>query len=74
MLYVIKKPGFISEILGRTIRGEKEWMRTSEIAGRYGQESHFAETNIRKYEYEENGRQIIRKCKILKQNVVLDIT
>ena len=49
-------------------------MRTSEIAGRYGQENHFAETNIIKYyKYEEDGRHIIRKCEILKHNVFLDI-
>ena len=74
MFYVIKKPGFISEILGRTRRGEKGWMRTSEIAGCYGREDHFEVKHIRNYDkYEENGRQIIRKCEILKQTILLDI-
>ena len=74
MFYVITKTGFISEILGRTRRGEKGWMRTSGIAGRYGREIHFETKNIRKYNrYEENGTQIIRKREILKQNVFLDI-
>ena len=73
MFYVIKKTGFISEILGRTRRGEKGWMRTSGIAGRYGRECHFEEQEVRNYKYEENGRQIIRKCEILKQTICLDI-
>ena len=72
MFYVIQKTGFISEILGRTRRGEKGKMRTSEIAGRYGREDHFEVKNIRNYKYEENGRQIIRKCDILKQIICLD--
>ena len=34
----------------------------------------FRKTKIRNYDkYEENGRQIIRKCEILKQKVVWDI-
>ena len=49
-------------------------MRTSGIAGRYGREIHFAaKQNINNYKYEENGKQIIRKCEILKQTVFLDI-
>ena len=67
MFYVITKTGFISEILGRTRRGEKGWMRTSGIAGRYGLENHFEEKHIIKYyKYKENGRQVIRKCDIFK--------
>ena len=74
MFYVINKPGFISEILGRTRRGEKGWTRTSGIAGRYGRENHFEEKQFRTYhKYEEHGRHIIRKCEILKQIFVLDI-
>ena len=74
MFYVKKTPGFISEILGRTRRGEKGWMRTSGVAGRYGRESHFEEEKVRNYDkYAENGRQIIRKYEILKQNICLDI-
>ena len=74
MFYVIQKPGFISEILGRTRRGEKGWTRTSGIAGRYGREIHFEEEKVRNNDkYEENGRQIIRKCEILKQTIFLDI-
>ena len=73
MFYVINKPGFISGILGRTRRGEKGWMRTSGIAGRYGRENHFEIKKIMKYnKYEENGKQIIRKYEILKQIFVLD--
>ena len=49
-------------------------MRTSGIAGRYGRENHFEEEKFRNYDkYEENGRQIIRKCEILKQTICLDI-
>ena len=34
----------------------------------------FRRKKVRNYDkYEENGRQIIRKCEILKQNVFLDI-
>ena len=73
MFYVIKKTGFISEILGGTRRGEKGRTRTSGIAGRYGREGHFEVKKARTYyKYEENGRQIIRKCEILKQRVFLD--
>ena len=50
MFYIIKKTGFISEILGRTRRGEKGWMRTSGIARRYGREDHFEENKFRKYD------------------------
>ena len=47
----------------------------SGIAGRYGRESHFEENKVRQYDkYEENGRQIIRKCEILKQRVFLNRT
>ena len=61
------------EILEGARRGEKRWMRTSEIAGCYGRENHFEVTNISNYDkHEENGRQIIRKCEILKQRVCLD--
>ena len=49
-------------------------MRTSGIAGCYGREDHFEVNKIRNHDkYEENGRQIIRKCEILKQRVFLDI-
>ena len=55
-------------------RGEKGRTRTSGIAGRYGREIHFAAKKVRKNNtYEENGRQVIRKCEILKQAVFLDI-
>ncbi len=74
MFYEIKKTGFIPEILGRTRRGENGRTRTSEIAGCHRRESHFEVKQIRIYDkYEENGRQIIRKCEILKQNFFLDI-
>ena len=74
MFYVITKPGFISEILGRTRRGEKGWMRTTGIAGRYGREINFEYNKNRQYnKCEENGIQIIRKCEILKHHFFLDI-
>ena len=61
------------EILEGARRGEKRWMRTSEIAGCYGRMDHFEVKKVRNYDkYEENGRQIIRKCEILKQIVFLD--
>ena len=60
--------GLFFEILGRTKRSEKRWMRTSEIAGCYGREDHLDVKRIRNYEkYQENERHIIRKCEILKQ-------
>ena len=46
-------------------------MRKTGIAGRYGRENHFEEQKVGKYDkYKESGKQIIRKCEILKQNVV----
>ena len=48
-------------------------MRTSEIAGCYGREDHFEVKQIRNYDnYEDKGRQIIRKCEILKQRVFFE--
>ena len=61
-------------MLGRTRRSKKGLMRTNGIAGRYGRENHFEEETARNYnKYKENGKQIIRKCEILKQNICLDI-
>ena len=58
--------------LGGRDEARKRRTLTSRIAGRYGREGHFELKKVRTYDkYEENERQIIRKCEILKQRMFL---
>ena len=73
MFYVIKKQGSFLRFLGGRDEARKGGcVRPESQDATDG--SHFEEKKNRKYnKYEENGRQIIRKCEILKQNVFLGI-